>query len=85
MKQLARHRCGRWEMSQKQREMPSQTFHVKIMALKQVVTSDCIHHNKTSVMVFQLIMTTHDMLKKRDSGNQLDVIILDFSKALENK
>ena len=36
-------------------------------------------------MVFQLIMTTHDMLKKRDSGNQLDVIILDFSKALENK
>ena len=61
--------------------MPSETFHVKMMALKQLITSDCIHHDKTSVMVFQLIMTTHDMLKQRDSGKQLDDIILDFSKA----
>ena len=31
----------------------------------------------------QLILTTYDMLKQRDSGKQLDVIILDFSKAFD--
>ncbi len=31
----------------------------------------------------QLIMTTHDMLKQRDQGKQLDVIILDYSKAFD--
>ena len=31
----------------------------------------------------QLIMTSHDMLKQRDQGKQLDVIILDYSKAFD--
>ena len=31
----------------------------------------------------QLLLTTHDMLKNRDKGKQLDVIILDFSKAFD--
>ena len=31
----------------------------------------------------QLLLTTHDMMKSRDVGNQLDVIILDFSKAFD--
>ena len=29
------------------------------------------------------MLTTHDMLKTRDAGKQLDVIILDFSKAFD--
>ena len=36
------------------------------------------HSTKT-----QLILTTYDMLKQHDSGKQLDVIILDFSKAFD--
>jgi len=31
----------------------------------------------------QLLLTTHDMLKNRDMGKQLDVAILDFSKAFD--
>ena len=31
----------------------------------------------------QLLLTTHDMLKNRDMGKQLDVVILDFSKAFD--
>ena len=31
----------------------------------------------------QLLTTTHDMLKQRDKGKQLDVVILDFSKAFD--
>ena len=31
----------------------------------------------------QLLLTAHDMMKSRDVGNQLDVIILDFSKAFD--
>ncbi len=31
----------------------------------------------------QLIMTSHNMLKQRDQGKQLDVIILDYSKAFD--
>ena len=31
----------------------------------------------------QLLLTTHDMMKSHDVGNQLDVIILDFSKAFD--
>ncbi len=31
----------------------------------------------------QLLITTHDMLKFWDTGKQLDVAILDFSKAFD--
>ena len=31
----------------------------------------------------QLLLTTHDMLKNRDQGKQIDVAILDFSKAFD--
>ena len=31
----------------------------------------------------QLLLTTHDLLKNKDAGKQLDVIILDFSKAFD--
>ena len=31
----------------------------------------------------QLLLTTHEMLKLRDTGKQLDVVILDFSKAFD--
>ena len=31
----------------------------------------------------QLLLTTHDMMKSRDVGNQPDVIILDFSRAFD--
>ena len=31
----------------------------------------------------QLLLTTHDLLKERDNGKQIDVAILDFSKAFD--
>ena len=31
----------------------------------------------------QLILTTHDILKRRDEGKQIDITILDFSKAFD--
>jgi len=31
----------------------------------------------------QLLLTTHDLLKKRDQGHSIDVGILDFSKAFD--
>ena len=31
----------------------------------------------------QLLLTTHDILKERDSGKQIDVAILDFSKSFD--
>ena len=34
-------------------------------------------------METQLLLTTHKMLKLRDTGKQLDVVILDFSKAFD--
>jgi len=31
----------------------------------------------------QLLLTTHDILKHRDAGKQIDVTVLDFSKAFD--
>ena len=31
----------------------------------------------------QLLLTTHELLKERDAGKQVDVVILDFSKAFD--
>ena len=31
----------------------------------------------------QLLITTHELLKERDAGKQIDVVVLDFSKAFD--
>jgi len=48
---------------------------------KQVSTKTAHGFRKGHSCETQLLLTTHDILKHRDDGKQIDVTVLDFSKA----